>query len=174
MWGYIVYSKIYWIQFKVPSLYVRVYRKISTFQRIKTGSLIICEGISSCVCQFAIFGMFPHYMWGYIGIFYVYSISHSVPSLYVRVYRGAIPSRKSSRSSLIICEGISIGGEIYEKRKTFPHYMWGYIEYGFLTRSRNQVPSLYVRVYRLDRFLKIHHWCSLIICEGISMAEPGL
>ena len=45
-WGYIDWEESTVSGLKVPSLYVRVYRKISTFQRIKTGSLTIREGIS--------------------------------------------------------------------------------------------------------------------------------
>ena len=46
-----------------------------------------------------------------------------VPSLYVRVYRKDTSSKKSGKSSLIICEGIS---NIWVKPmpdSQFPHYM---------------------------------------------------
>ena len=72
------------------------------------------------------------------------------------------------QGSLIICEGISQHNSREVNRMRFPHYMWGYI--GILRfRSLNiQVPSLYVRVYRMSERNGLPIMSSLIICEGIS------
>ena len=71
-------------------------------------------------------------------------------------------------SSLTVCEGVSISVEAVNNYVSFPHCMWGCIEYGFLTRSRNQVPSLYVRVYRGKCWQYTETASSLTVCEGVS------
>ena len=131
-------------------------------------SLIICEGISSWQCNSTIDCRFPHYMWGYIYSGRYCIVLISVPSLYVRVYRARPCYQSLTACSLIICEGISatllwIGG-----RPPFPHYMWGYIVRKIFIGIGCRVPSLYVRVYRIEEARKPVRRSSLIICEGIS------
>ena len=87
MWGYIVHTYIWHITKNVPSLYVRVYPPGSLGARPALGSLIICEGISPAGQPGAIRAVFPHYMWGYIGLFTLLFFALFVPSLYVRIYR---------------------------------------------------------------------------------------
>ena len=131
-------------------------------------SLIICEGISQAREEHRQNSEFPHYMWGYIVSCQIYQSHRHVPSLYVRVYRYSRASSPRGYSSLIICEGISRNGNIYQRRSTFPHYMWGYINEVTVMFYVMRVPSLYVRVYRNSDFAIIPIAGSLIICEGIS------
>ena len=107
-------------------------------------------------------------MWGYIGRTPTNPKKRSLPSLYVRVYRVQICQLVRRQCSLIICEGISQHNSREVNRMRFPHYMWGYI--GILRfRCLNiQVPSLYVRVYRMSERNGLPIMSSLIICEGIS------
>ena len=107
-------------------------------------------------------------MWGYIDSHLRKGCFHPVPSLYVRVYRVQICQLVRRQCSLIICEGISQHNSREVNRMRFPHYMWGYI--GILRfRCLNiQVPSLYVRVYRMSERNGLPIMSSLIICEGIS------
>ena len=91
-----------------------------------------------------------------------------VPSLYVRVYRWRRWFRQWICCSLIICEGISARFSVRCSTVWFPHYMWGYIMLARFARCPLDVPSLYVRVYRIQYFLLAIYRCSLIICEGIS------
>ena len=86
-WGYIGTLKQFYADLKVPSLYVRVYRKCSARWSGKPCSLTIREGISR--------------------IFVVKSGVCCVPSLYVRVYRWVQFNCIKSKSSLTIREGIS-------------------------------------------------------------------
>ena len=171
MWGYIVLYMAQLCNNIVPSLYVRVYRFQTCRKAAKTCSLIICEGISErwlCVDGHI---LFPHYMWGYIGHSWGEPVYESVPSLYVRVYREILRALFAAGCSLIICEGISrffIGGR---PPTSFPHYMWGYIGSSDVTIRFSEVPSLYVRVYRLYTAQFILFPSSLIICEGISPRE---
>ena len=175
MWGYIATPAQLDDYMDVPSLYVRVYRAVTSLQYIKSSSLIICEGISSVSSCRTGAEAFPHYMWGYIAILWTALQNASVPSLYVRVYRRMRLEKTETQCSLIICEGISLkyGREISEKE--FPHYMWGYIG-GYEDKSKTPaVPSLYVRVYRHPIPGQSLQAGSLIICEGISeRSETGL
>ena len=107
-WGYIGRSDGNPMGRRVPSLYVRVYRKISTFQRIKTGSLTIREGISPYNLENNSSEMFPHYTWGYIVCFHTVKAVYIVPSLYVRVYHGGENMIERNVRSLTIREGISL------------------------------------------------------------------
>ena len=70
MWGYIELGRKTNTRLKVPSLYVRVYRKLSARWKDRLCSLIICEGISSMSSVLEGITKFPHYMWGYIGALY--------------------------------------------------------------------------------------------------------
>ena len=168
MWGYIGLKKITRFLTHVPSLYVRVYRAKFIQFPIHRRSLIICEGISSLLDLSWNSAMFPHYMWGYIGLSVQEQKRLSVPSLYVRVYRELKPVWKNGQSSLIICEGISWWHYSFKPTGLFPHYMWGYIDLSREIPELTTVPSLYVRVYR-NTFKRRQRCCrSLIICEGIS------
>ena len=51
---------------RVPSLYVRVYRKKPGIYTVNRGSLIICEGVSTRNSHDVFRVKFPHYMWGCI------------------------------------------------------------------------------------------------------------
>ena len=86
-WGYIVVKNHECKSHHVPSLYVRVYRTLTPGNCFCSRSLTIREGISGerwlCVDGH----MFPHYTWGYIGVWKDYDYFRTVPSLYVRVYR---------------------------------------------------------------------------------------
>ena len=131
-------------------------------------SLTIREGISLCYNFYYSWLRFPHYTWGYIGnCSFLYDIPY-VPSLYVRVYQSVLLLVIHKTRSLTIREGISavllwIGG-----RPPFPHYTWGYIERINPLLLLKPVPSLYVRVYRVDASLQYIRLCSLTIREGIS------
>ena len=171
MWGYIAPSKKDEMIETVPSLYVRVYRRKISGEAFEPGSLIICEGISLWEQINLKKWLFPHYMWGYIEVYFNKDMNDCVPSLYVRVYRSSPSSHKSLFSSLIICEGISYGREISEKDELFPHYMWGYITATNFSSCPSGVPSLYVRVYRTRGTPEEQKRRSLIICEGISRAR---
>ena len=80
----------------------------------------------------------------------------------------AAESRINTECSLIICEGISSRPTERLEFFRFPHYMWGYIGFRHKQGRKQQVPSLYVRVYRSGSFAYEGKWSSLIICEGIS------
>ena len=130
MWGYIAGREVVGQNKAVPSLYVRVYRRVFSFVKWCGGFLIICEGISPFRAYYFCSRPFPHYMWGYIVLRTQNAPFMKVPSLYVRVYHQHGKLLKSLKCSLIICEGISgtliFGGWWI----LFPHYMWGYITSG--------------------------------------------
>ena len=108
-------------------------------------------------------------MWGCIGFYGMKDSTLIVPSLYVRVYRASMFHQPPILGSLIICEGVSEKGVLSFLYDVFPHYMWGCIALKIILTAAAIVPSLYVRVYRLD--FKAFPWisCSLIICEGVSV-----
>ena len=148
MWGCIVFLQVSLFCVSVPSLYVRVYRRITGKIWQDTSSLIICEGVSCFnVSSTPNFG-FPHYMWGCIGRRGDCVRHRGVPSLYVRVYRYEHSTQIELAGSLIICEGVSWNIVILSNSEAFPHYMWGCIGKGHYTCRYDGVPSLYVRVYR--------------------------
>ena len=168
MWGYIAVAYIAIVGRLVPSLYVRVYRRIYKSAVYYCRSLIICEGISGLRWTASPPLTFPHYMWGYIICVEPCKKFFAVPSLYVRVYRGmGLLFRETSRS-LIICEGISFRFFRFFRCELFPHYMWGYIIWRAYLWKWQCVPSLYARVYRCMSRWKNRLRCSLIIREGIS------
>ena len=168
MWGYIEGFNPCGLSSLVPSLYVRVYRRVFAIGGRVFCSLIICEGISAKASDLMQVGGFPHYMWGYIVARSAIVNCRSVPSLYVRVYRFLWYISLPEASSLIICEGISNRTFAGLRTDWFPHYMWGYIGAEWSWQIIYFVPSLYVRVYHFSsRFMYIDI-CSLIICEGIS------
>ena len=169
MWGYIDSFFEQVGRGYVPSLYVRVYRGGIIRLSLPDCSLIICEGISLIFSPDSFFFGFPHYMWGYIDLSREIPELTTVPSLYVRVYRNTFKRRQRCCRSLIICEGISDIGRMWEICWTFPHYMWGYIGLSLLQLQTNKVPSLYVRVYRERDETPEPPRSSLIICEGISL-----
>ena len=107
-------------------------------------------------------------MWGYIVFSRMCREHLLVPSLYVRVYRLKSLSVPADYRSLIICEGISDYGTMKGEEPKFPHYMWGYIGHKAIGQNKALVPSLYVRVYRINRIPGTTGRGSLIICEGIS------
>ena len=86
-------------------------------------SLIICEGVSPPVSFPRRLWQFPHYMLGYIGVYKLEDCGKTVPSLYVRVYLTKPGRLYVSRSSLIICEGISFHMLKATLLEMFPHYM---------------------------------------------------
>ena len=148
MWGYIPLAALVHGRLWVPSLYVRVYRRLDSPERLEQCSLIICEGISGYSPFFFSLFSFPHYMWGYIALVIGYDAYKAVPSLYVRVYHLSNSLDKARLCSLIICEGISALSDSKKDDHRFPHYMWGYICIWFCCGVSVSVPSLYVRVYR--------------------------
>ena len=87
----------------VPSLYVRVYRKLNPSGRIARSSLTVCEGISP-------------FMKKHLPTIYV-------PSLYVRVYRLLVVIVSYCSSSLTVCEGISAVTKSDNRIHMFPHCM---------------------------------------------------
>ena len=169
MWGYIVISDTEPFCDNVPSLYVRVYRECCWFIPGGRRSLIICEGISKVKEEVARNGRFPHYMWGYIEPNRPKGCYCWVPSLYVRVYREKVCNNSNTKSSLIICEGISSALRTADREPMFPHYMWGYIDIADQLEEESVVPSLYVMVYHIFCNINCSENSSLIICEGISM-----
>ena len=133
---------------QVPSLYVRVYRLYICQWHQGRGSLTIREGISLVPAVVMMHSRFPHYTWGYIIQVIRESYNRGVPSLYVRVYRLLPVIVSALWCSLTIREGISEKKQLQQQNAEFPHYTWGYID-----RRKNRwflenVPSLYVRVYR--------------------------
>ena len=106
-WGYIAYTTASWRTKRVPSLYVRVYRKISLSAQKSRCSLTIREGISRWFIWFLISWPFPHYTWGYIDITNGRRTTTPVPSLYVRVYRTENEVLLLWDGSFTIREGIS-------------------------------------------------------------------
>ena len=123
-WGYIGLKKIKEIQVKVPSLYVRVYRR----NKVKFFSLV----------------KFPHYTWGYIVLYMAQLCNNIVPSLYVRVYRKGFEGKLYEASSLTIREGISQMFSAMERQALFPHYTWGYIA-DFCGKIWSMLRSLTIR-----------------------------
>ena len=148
-WGYIDWRWIYERKKTVPSLYVRVYRIPGKNFLQGCRSLTIREGISNKTDWFNTDTLFPHYTWGYIGLLIQEQKRLSVPSLYVRVYRGKGFRLYPAGSSLTIREGISAVGQNKAFEQMFPHYTWGYIEGNANPEVKTVVPSLYVRVYRI-------------------------
>ena len=146
-WGYItrlIRCKPVW---RVPSLYVRVYRWLLLSFQVFLSSLTIREGISLVPAVVMMHSRFPHYTWGYIIFPHLTAKSTFVPSLYVRVYHPGYPWELQPRGSLTIREGISTGGKTDDFWRTFPHYTWGYIVQAVVPFGKIPVPSLYVRVY---------------------------
>ncbi len=168
MWGYIGWKKTYIHRDAVPSLYVRVYHLNAYNAGQIICSLIICEGISRNPPPGFLLILFPHYMWGYIGVLKCWEPGKSVPSLYVRVYRRFCLSGAAGLGSLIICEGISEIAVPVRIFRLFPHYMWGYIVNCKRLLWVFLVPSLYVKVYPPGRANGKAELYSLIIYEGIS------
>ena len=85
-WGYItrlIRCKPVW---RVPSLYVRVYRSSRCTIRQNPRSITIREGISLSLRETSLVSLFPHYTWGYIEKKCKKRRKNCVPSLYVRVY----------------------------------------------------------------------------------------
>ena len=167
-WGCIASFKFLKPASNVPSLYVRVYRHFSSPPATCNRSLTIREGVSLPECQDFIKVLFPHYTWGCIVLSAFQYISVLVPSLYVRVYRCRRAPVTLHASSLTIREGVSDIGRMWEICWTFPHYTWGCIAGYTRALQRWQVPSLYVRVYRLDCRNRTMFRCSLTIREGVS------
>ena len=173
MWGYIAAFYEKHISAHVPSLYVRVYRFLAVCIHPYFRSLIICEGISGGGGKNKLHPKFPHYMWGYIVAPGMDIFNVTVPSLYVRVYRWGTAGWPEMASSLIICEGISCKNPLYDIYESFPHYMWGYIASPNLISDNQDVPSLYVRVYRYLRPIRCQTPSSLTTCECISKSATA-
>ena len=89
----------------------------------------------------------------------------------MRVYRYPLNLLIHPHSSLTIREGISTLYLFAEPDRAFPHYTWGYIGQLDFYLNINQVPSLYVRVYRHQRRGSLIRFRSLTIREGISRAR---
>ena len=126
-WGYIVECVQVWTTWRVPSLYVRVYRHIYHLRLPVICSLTIREGISDGRRENETGRRFPHYTWGYITRLIRCKPVWRVPSLYVRVYRNFRCRVSVSVCSLTIREGISKRNAKKDAKIAFPHYMWGYI-----------------------------------------------
>ena len=167
-WGYIELERAPFKKQVVPSLYVRVYRLSRCTIRQNPRSLTIREGISFFIIIFAVYIMFPHYTWGYIGTPSEIHRAILVPSLYVRVYRVFSFSRSGHLRSLTIRDGISASSRPGRKWIPFPHYTWGYIMLAGRAWCSLDVPSLYVRVYRREQRRDMRQVSSLTIREGIS------
>ena len=116
--------------------------------------------------------VFPHYTWGYIGLFTDNGRRTPVPSLYVRVYRHTMAVKFYDERSLTIREGISRRSKRVLSKSQFPHYTWGYIVVKNHECKSHHVPSLYVRVYRIYNSILTHKTRSLTIREGISNPNP--
>ena len=114
--------------------------------------------------------VFPHYTWGYIGLFTDNGRRTPVPSLYVRVYRHTMAVKFYDERSLTIREGISRRSKRVLSKSQFPHYTWGYIAVLCFTHFGFIVPSLYVRVYRTKMYSIFITTRSLTIREGISLS----
>ena len=135
------------------------------------GSLTVCEGVSNEKKFVGTELKFPHCMWGCIGDSVITQTERLVPSLYVRVYRNIFNLKTCRNGSLTVCEGVSQYLTVKPKTATFPHYMWGCIARSSKQSITQEVPSLYVRVYRKE-LLPDRRLCgSLIVCECISGAN---
>ena len=150
-WGDIVECVQVWTTWRVPSLYVRVYRNWAQMKGYLFRSLTIREGISPKRPPKPGHLKFPHYTWGYISVYTVRLINDGVPSLYVRVYLSLHCTAHKRWSSLTIREGISVCLLFLVPCPVFPHYTWGYIVRSRYDAGLFQVPSLYVRVYRREK-----------------------
>ena len=106
-WGYIYVMPVRCHLMNVPSLYVRVYRRVFLYTDSQGRSLTIREGISEEKDGIRGLPWFPHYTWGYIADITTENRLLAVPSLYVRVYRRIYKSAVYYCSSLTIREGIS-------------------------------------------------------------------
>ena len=168
MWGCIACRSIALKTCFVPSLYVRVYRSWLSPADYFVRSLTVCEGVSEQKGGGGCVILFPHCMWGCIGRTGQLIMTRIVPSLYVRVYRAAVVENYISPGSLTVCEGVSDVGEKSTVCIAFPHCMWGCIESPGGYRQWAQVPSLYVRVYRLPKMIYQDFAGSLTVCEGVS------
>ena len=168
MWGYIAWKDAYGIYVEVPSLYVRVYRSCKYTDIFDSSSLTVCEGISITWHWQNNARQFPHCMWGYIEPADLPGRGYFVPSLYVRVYQWEGMETDCCRGSLTVCEGISNYETLTQAELAFPHCMWGYIMCVAVWSRLQWVPSLYVRVYRLDSKQRKGEPRSLTIREGIS------
>ena len=115
-------------------------------------SLPVCEGVSRIWNIIKEWKPFPHCMWGCIVHILYQEKPRRVPSLYVRVYRVDIGFRSDIIGSLIICEGVSKSGLAVYIVSRFPHYMWGCIGWLLHRWYWPMVPSLYVRVYRCQKW----------------------
>ena len=167
-WGCIVLEFLFCHLHSVPSLYVRVYRAYSANMKLRGGSLTIREGVSRTNAGETTGETFPHYTWGCIKEVTRWQDDTPVPSLYVRVYRIEKDQGTTWSSSLTIREGVSVSGMrgVYEVK--FPHYTWGCIDLEKISGYLSKVPSLYVRVYRMDEYRTARQSCSLTIREGVS------
>ena len=150
---------------------MRVYRAEHQQIYFLRCSLTIREGISPYPRHASPVQWFPHYTWGYIEPNTSREVNEWVPSLYVRVYRDFHALPIPAVSSLTIREGISYNFYTLDARLQFPHYTWGYIDFGNLLLLAWFVPSLYVRVYRSFVVLSALWLCSLTIREGISITS---
>ena len=126
-WGYIVECVQVWTTWRVPSLYVRVYRNWAQMKGYLFRSLTIREGISPKRPPKPGHLKFPHYTWGYIGMPAFSSALPCVPSLYVRIYHSEPIRCRAFSGSLTIREGISWNMVILSNSEAFPHYAWGCI-----------------------------------------------
>ena len=147
---------------------MRVYRGRTLEDYQAGGSLTIREGVSASFKFLKPASKFPHYTWGCIALYSVFFFLGLVPSLYVRVYRPEADLTTGKWRSLTIREGVSPYQEHVSPIQWFPHYTWGCI--GYLKRAiiGEEVPSLYVRVYRVSKKREIFSRCSLTIREGVS------
>ena len=116
---------------------------------------------------------FPHYTWGCIVWSRLQWCATEVPSLYVRVYRILPQFSPPLNCSLTIREGVSRTKEFFLCGEGFPHYTWGCIEMDDKLRRKEDVPSLYVRVYRARPCCQSLAGCSLTIREGVSVLGWG-
>ena len=168
MWGCIVYDVINIWQMPVPSLYVRVYRRVFGWSAGVSSSLTVCEGVSFWVYVKCWRILFPHCMWGCIAMTYILNPECLVPSLYVRVYRDNQEVQGGRERSLTVCEGVSAFPLSRGVFHMFPHCMWGCIAPRCHSLSLMLVPSLYVRVYRHPHQPTGRNARSLTVCEGVS------
>ena len=144
-WGCITDKRDGGSAYSVPSLYVRMYRKVHWWYVHQWSSLTIREGVS---IGFAVEN-------GILG----------VPSLYVRVYHTTRRQKTVLYSSLTIREGVSAKSAAELRQYMFPHYTWGYIvEHGHLVKFWG-VPSLCVRVYHGRDAININNVRSLTMRE---------
>ena len=132
----------------VSSLYGRVYRNSCNINTLGKSFLPVWEGVSVSFNEFTHIIEFPPCMGGCIAAPIVEKSFKNVSSLYGRVYRRGDRHGHCKNSFLPIREGVSPFCSTLLMDRRFPPYTGGCIAYMKIKTGRQDVSSLYGRVYR--------------------------